>query len=283
MKIKFIIFSAASVFINSECGFTQSSVQDTGQAHFPNAICISAGSSALFRQDLIYSPFVHSDRSLRSFGLSLQRDKKLFQYLDISFSHNTSQIGEPREIEMGHHLHPVLPHEFLFISAAFGIGKAVKTTPKRKDWLGCALKADLQATFYSFVLSDMFGYLIEQSANAWYRRSYDFGKQGQLAAQIELPLLSWLARPPYLAEDDEFIENISSHQSPKILLALVEDGELAAWDKYQRVNFQVEYLYPLFKKFQIGFDFRFTFIHAREPKPLLSYHQILNLTSHYKF
>ncbi len=215
--------------------------------------------------------------------MKYQRNDKYFQYLDVNFSYNTYQTGTTIEMEMGHHAHLVQPHEFLFISGTYGIGKALRDFPHYKDWMGGAIKLDVQAGFYSFVLSDMFGYLIDQSANVWYRRSYLFGDKHHFSAHTELPLISWLARPPYLAEDDQFIENISSQNNKKILLAFIADGELVTWNRYRRINFSFEYHYPFSKKIHFGADYRFVFIHSMDPKPLLSFQNNVNITTSYKF
>lgn len=249
----------------------------------PNQFSVSVGSSMLARQDLIYSPFVHSDQSFLSFAMKYTREKKSYQYWDISFMFNSSQRGTRTEIDMGGHRHGFNPHEFLLISSAYGIGLPLKHSERKKEWLGAALKIDLQAAFYSFVMSDMFGYYIDHSVNGWYRRHFIIGNRHNLAARIELPLISWLARPPYLAEDDGFIENISSHNKSKILLAFIKDGQFTTWNTVQRVNLDAGYSYPVAKRLNIGADYRFVFIRSAEPKTLLSVQHILNLTSTIKF
>jgi hypothetical protein len=247
-----------------------------------NLISLSAGSSILAKQDLIYSPFVHSDRSLVNYGMGFQRDKKYFQYFNSGFTVNKAQVGELVEMDMEDHSHMIHPHEFLNITATYGFGKSLKETPVYKEWIGGAAKVDLQASFYNFALSNMFGYFINQSANIWYRRSYNIGKHS-LTGHVELPLVSWMSRPPYLAEDDEFVENISSHNSYRILLSFVEDGKFATWNKLQKVNLNIEYMYPISKRFNIGAIYNFDFIHTRQPRSYISYQHKFNLATSYKF
>lgn len=275
-----LIFAAAVCCIlvaDNTCGQTL-----TEKSH-ANLAGITTGNSLLARQDLIYSPFVHSDHSLLSFGLKYQREKNLYQYWNIHFSVNTSNPGVPYEMEMGDHSHGSIPHEFVFVSTTYGIGVPVIHRFQRTDWIGVALKMDLQASFYSFVLSDMFGYYIEHSVNGWYRRTYTFRDKHHLSGRVELPFVTWLARPPYLAEDDKFIENISTHNRTKMLLAFIGDGKPVTWNTLQRVNLDVEYHYPVSKRLFLGVDYRFVLIHSSEPRTLLSYHHNIHVTSSFKF
>ncbi|MFC4870774.1 hypothetical protein [Negadavirga shengliensis] len=256
-------------------GFAQESKQES--------LVISAGMTYLARKDLVYSPFVHTDRSFHSYGLAYQREKDFFQFVETGITYNTSQIGSSYEMEMGDHSHMVLPHEFLFFHLNYGIGKTLGKTSRAKSWLGAALKVDLQASFYNFTLSNMFGYYIGQSGGIWYKKRWIFDNKHEFSFQLELPLITWMARPPYLAEDDRFIENISSHKPVRIIMAFIEDGQFAFWDKLQRSDFSLTYQYPVSKKWGIGTVYRFSFIHASEPKSLLSYQQSLNFTGTLKF
>jgi hypothetical protein len=279
MKTILILMAAVCCILAADnaCG------QSLTEKSHSNLAGISTGNSVLARQDLIYSPFVHSDHSLLSLGLKYQREKNYYQYWNIHFSVNTSYPGVPFEMEMGDHHHKSYPHEFVFINTSYGIGIPVSHRFRSRDWIGVALKMDLQASFYSFILSDMFGYYIEHSLNGWYRHTYTFRDKHFLSGRLELPIAAWLARPPYLAEDDTFIENISSHNRTKILLAFIGDGKPVTWNTLQRVNLDIEYLYPVSKRLFLGVDYRFVFIHTNEPRTLLSYHHNIHVTSSFKF
>jgi hypothetical protein len=246
-------------------------------------LTLSGGMSFLARQDLVYSPFVHDDVSRHSYRLKYQRIGKFFQFAEVGFTYNSSQLSEPTEMDMGDHAHMIIPHEFLHVTLAYGIGKAVQPHANYHAWIGGAIQSDLQAGFYNFALSNMFGYFINQSAQVWYRRAYTFNDKHQLSMQVALPILSWMARPPYLAEDDEFIENISSHNSSRIILAFIGDGQLATWNRLQRLNLAAEYRYPITTRTQIGAEYRFDFIHTNIPKTLLSYQHQLNISATLKF
>ncbi len=249
------------------------------QAERERFLMLSGGVSMLSRQDLIYSPFIHVDNSGHSYNIRYQKKKKLFQFIDIGLSYNTSQIAENLELDMDDHVHMIMPHEFLFLHLHYGIGKSIRRMPAFEEHMGIALKIDLQAGFYNFSLSSMFGYFISESANIWYRRSYQISDRHCFSIQADIPLISWLSRPPYLAEDDEFIKNISSHNSGKIIMAFIGDGKLTTWDKLQRLNLQLGYTYRLSDVLSLGADYRFEFIHHADPRELHSTRQQFNLTA----
>jgi hypothetical protein len=246
-------------------------------------ISASGGVSFLARQDLVYSPFVHDDISRHSYRLRYQRAGKYFHFAEAGFTYNSSKLTDPYEMDMGDHEHVIMPHEFLHIDLSYGFGKGVQPNGKYRAWIGGAIQSDLQAGFYNFGLSNMFGDFLNQSAQVWYRRTYSFKNKHQLSMQVALPILSWIARPPHMAEDDEFIENISSHNSTKILLAFIGDGQLATWNRLQRLNLAAEYRYPITGRAQIGAEYRFDFIHTNIPRTLLSYQHQLNLNAILKF
>ncbi|HRJ30539.1 MAG TPA: hypothetical protein PLV21_17395 [Cyclobacteriaceae bacterium] len=246
-------------------------------------LSVAAGVSFLARQDLVYSPFVHADVSANSYQLKYQRSAKYFQFAEVGFTYNSSQIGKPNEMDMDGHSHMMMPHEFLNINLTYGFGKSIQPKAAYQAWLGGSLQSELQAGFYNFGLSSMFGYFINQSAQVWYRRAYTFNDKHTLAFHVAVPIISWMARPPYLAEDDEFIENIASHKSTKIIIAFIGDGELVTWNKLQRVNFTLDYTYPLSNRFLVGAAYRFDFIHTNIPRTLLSYQHQLNISTTFKF
>lgn len=246
-------------------------------------LSVSGGMSFLARQDLVYSPFVHDDISMHSYRLRYQLIGTYFQFAEVGFTYNSSQLSEPSEMDMGDHAHMMMPHEFLHIGLSYGFGKAVQPNANYRAWIGGAIQSDLQAGFYNFALSNMFGYFINQAALVWYRRAYTFNDTHQLSVQVALPILSWMARPPYLAEDDEFIENISSHNSAKIIMAFMGDGQLTTWNRLRKLNLTAEYKYSIFSHVQIGAEYRFDFIHTNTPRTLLSYQHQLNLNATLKF
>lgn len=279
MKLKTILFSIMQLLFLAE--FIYSLEQEERQNK--NRLSILAGTSKMARQDLIYSPFIHSDLSLHSYGIRYQHDGKLLHYVEINFAFNESQRVMSYEMQMDDHSHGLLPHEFLFINTAYGTGILFNEDNYSRQWIGGSFKGEIQAAFYNFMLSEMFGYYIEFSLNAWYRYNYKFSDKHLISAQAEIPLVSWLARPPYLAEDDKFIENISSHNKFKTLLAFIGDGEIVTVNKLQWINLSVEYSYSISKRFSLGAIYRFVFIHSNEPRTLLSYHHNLNLTTSINF
>jgi hypothetical protein len=247
-----------------------------------NRISIVTGSSIMARQDLIYSPFIHSGNSINSFGLRYLYQNDILHFITIDFSANSDQLISG-EMQMDNHKHGFLPHEFIYFSTAYGLGKLIAEEENITQYLGGSLKGDLQAAFYNFQLSEMFGYYINLSLNVWYKYSYKINERHSVSALAELPVISWLARPPYLAEDDEFIKNISSHDNLKILSAFIADGKVVTLNKLQGLNFNLEYSYSLSETFEIGAGYHLSFVHTNEPKKLTSFQNKLNLIASVKF
>jgi len=78
--------------------------------------------------------------------------------------------------------------------------------------------------------------------------------------------ISWLARSPYLVNDDEFIENTSSHSGFKTFTSFIGDGKLVSWNSWQSFDLEIKYLSHLNKKWQLGAAYLFEFIHSDRGK-----------------
>lgn len=247
------------------------------------SLTVSGGMSQMIFQDRVYSPFIHTDQSLSSFGAAFEARNKYLQFAHLNLSYNTSRLGDYQEMDMGHHKHTIMPHEFVSISGSYGLGGIVHEKGYLSDWVGGSVTLKIHAGFYNFILSNMFGYLIDFSANAWVRRDWHLQNNHKISTRIEVPVLTWLARPPYLAEDDEFIENISSHKGPLILMEFALDGSFVTWNRYQRIQFNFDYTLPLFEKFRLGARYQFEVVHTTEPRTLTAIGNQLHITSSIEF
>lgn len=248
-----------------------------------NKLTLSTGYGSLARQDIIHSPFVHSGSSMLNFGVAYHRNKNFIQFLEGNYNVFTAPLIEPYTIELKDHHMTTLPHIFLFMNLNYGFGKAVKKTEKQVTAIGGSVLVDLQSGFYNYGFERNLGYFYTNNLNIWLQKSYVLNDRNKLSGRVELPVLSWLARSPYLVNDDEFIENVSSHKRPIVVMEFIKDGKLATLNKYQRLNFLAEYHYEVSRSFNIGASYRFQFIHHNEPRTLLSYQNNLNLTTTLKF
>lgn len=248
-----------------------------------NSLGFSTGYSFISKQDLVYSPFKHSGNSTFNYKIKYRYENDLIHLFESGISVNKIQRFEPFIMEMEHHSHKIHPHEFVNFNLYYGIGTVISENNDYKEWVGGSINSDIQAAFYNFVLSEMFGYLINNSLNIFYNRKYDILDNHNFLFSLEIPLISWLSRPPYLAEDDKFIENISSHNKSKILFAFIKDGEIAFPNKIQKLNFNIEYNYNLSNNFSFGIDYYFSFTRTTEPKTYLNIINNINFLTTYKF
>lgn len=248
-----------------------------------NNLGFSTGYSFISKQDLVYSHFRHSGISTFNYRIKYRYENDLIHLLESSISANKIERFEPFIMEMGHHSHKTHPHEFVNFKLYYGIGTVINDNNVYKEWIGGSINSDIQAAFYNFVLSEMFGYLIDNSLNVFYNRKYKVHDNHNFIFSLEIPMISWLSRPPYLAEDDKFIENISSHNKSRILFAFIKDGEIAFPNKIQKVNFNFEYHYNLLNNFSFGIDYYFSFTRTTKPKTYLNIINNINFLTTYKF
>lgn len=233
-------------------------------------LSLSIGPAHLSRQDLIFSPFIHKDLSPLSVGLKYEWDKKHHQFLRFDYAGFSAGVETPYDILVDGETETAYPHSFTFIGFDYGAGKWLGDNVKSPSILGGSINMDVQAMTYQYGRSSFFGYYATFGIGVWYKKYFDLGDRHHLSAQVELPLVSWYARSPYLVNDDEFIENIYSHNGFKTFFAYLGDGELVTWNKLQTVNLGVDYQYELSDKWSIGASWKFAFIHASDPLPLTS-------------
>ena len=241
-------------------------------------ILISIGPSHMARQDLIFSPFIHKDLSPLSVGVKYEWNKKLHHFLRLDYAGFSTSVEPPYDILVDGATQSLFPHTFTFIGFDYAVGRWIGEDSKNPSLLGPSINMDVQAMNYQYGRSSFFGYYSALGLGAWYKQYYQLADRHQLTAQVEIPLVSWYARSPYLVNDDEFIENIYSHNGFTTFFAYLGDGKLVTWNKLQTINAGVDYLYTLSDKWAIGAAWRFTFIHASDPEELTSIQHNLNAT-----
>lgn len=241
---------------------------------------ITYGISSLRHQDMVYTPIVHGNSSLHSYRMKYERHARTRFFVELSFTANASLPWGEGMIEMDDHHHGAFPHEFLNLTLTGGHAYPLPSLSGSQfvSYLGWAVQFDVQANYYQFILSEMFGYYINNSMNIWYEfeRNWTNGHQAQIKATI--PVLSWMSRPPYLAEDDTFLKNISSHRPSAIVLSFINDGRLVTLDSLQKLTLEFNYRYKVTPQLAIGALYQGDIVHTNLPKPYLSVRNQLNAT-----
>jgi hypothetical protein len=245
-------------------------------------ITLAAGALYVAHQDLSHTPLVHGGMTPFSLELRFERLGRWQHFLAANVSTVESRRGDAYPILFDDHGHYTHPHAYVFFDASYGIGRRI---PARggSAALGAAARLDLHATDYSYGVEKNFGYFISPSLDLWYRHEIEFGSRHRASARVQAPLVAWVARSPYMVNDDQFIENIASNAPLRIAFALLADGELAGWDRMQRIDLGLDYHYRLSRRLGVGASYRLAFLRDEEPRPLTSVRSSVDLTTSFRF
>ncbi|GAA0879485.1 hypothetical protein GCM10009119_24530 [Algoriphagus jejuensis] len=257
-----------------------SQAQDLG---IENKLTLSFGPSILARQDLIFSPNIHNDFSFLNFGLGYTREAKLYQTVRLNYAGFNPMVIDPYEFTEYGEFETAYPHSFNLVDLDYSLGKKVLVTEKSALTIGGMFSTNIQAMNYVYGRFSNFGYFATLGLGAFVQDKFTINEKSHLTATLQLPFVSWLSRSPYLVNDDEFIENIFSHSGFKTFMAYLGDGQLATWNKLQTFDLEAKYSYTLSERWDLSAAYAFEFIHASQPRNLLSFRNALNLSATLKF
>ncbi len=236
----------------------------------PASLSLLLGPGSYARQDQIFSPFVHQDWSLLNVSLQYDWGKKNDQFTAIEFgSYNPILVpsygyGDEDDV--------TYPHNFTLVNLTYGFGKRLAMAKENRALtLGGFFEADIQASTYNYAWLGTFGYLAPISIGIWSEYTYTLNAKNKFSGKLLLPVVSLVARSPYLANDDAFIENTYSHNGLKTFFAYLGDGKVQTWNRIQQVELQLGYDYALSSAWSIGATYAFRFQHVAKPLPFLSY------------
>jgi hypothetical protein len=248
-----------------------------------NTVTLNLGSTYIMRQDLIFSPLVHSDLSFVNVGLNYSREAKLFQKASLRFGNFNAMVSTPYDFIIDDETNTAYPHSFNFIDLDYLIGKRIIDSNKSTITIGGLLVGDIQAMNYVYGRVSSFGYYSMLGLGMFGRHQYRINEKSKFTTTLQLPMVAWLARSPYLVNDDEFIENISSHSGFKTFIEFIGDGQMATWSNMQTLDLEVKYEFSLSERWELGTAYQFEFIHVSHPRSLLSFRNSLNLFANYRF
>ena len=220
-------------------------------------------------QDQIFSPFVHHDFSILNVGLQYDWTKKKDQFVGLEFgSYNPILVPSYTYDDTS----VTYPHNFTLVNLTYGIGKKMKVKREGDEFtLGGFFEADVQAATYNYAWLGTFGYFAPFSLGVWTKYDYHITPKSKLNAKVLLPVISLLARSPYLASDDEFIENNYTHSGFDAFFEYLGDGDIKTLNRLQQVEVNLGYEHELSERWSIGGIYAFRFIHASQPLNFLSY------------
>lgn len=248
-----------------------------------NMLSLNLGPSYMARQDLIFSPMIHKAFTGLNVGIAYTRQAKLFQKASLRYGNFNPMVSGPYDFTIHGDMHTAYPHSFSVIDLDYLVGKKVKESGKSTFVFGGLFVMDVQAMNYVYGRTSSFGYYSMLGLGMFGRHQYALNKKSTITTTLQLPLIVWLARSPYLVNDDEFIENTSSHSGFKTFTSFIGDGEFVTWNKLQTFDLDIKYTYNLNGKWKLGAGYVFEFIHSSQPRNLLSYRQSINFSANFSF
>lgn len=258
---------------------TQLFGQETLKKH---SLKLSTGLSQLSRQDLIFSPFIHKDITFMNAGIGYTKEAALFHEVELRYANFTPSVTNAYEFYEDGEEKISNPHFLTFITLDYLIGKKM-ISGKISFTAGAILMTEIQALNYVYGRFSNFGYYASTGVGAFGRYGYELSNKSNLSMTMKLPVVSWYARSPYLVNDDEFIENISSHSGFKTFMSFLGDGDLTSWNRLQYFDIEADYTFDLSERWIIGAAYLFEFIHSSKPRTLLSFRNSVNLSVYHKF
>jgi len=248
-----------------------------------NALSLRIGGGFIMHQDLIFSPFIHKDFSLMNLGLDYTRKAHFFQKVSLRYANFNPMIAEPYEFTVHGQPNTAYTHNFNLIDLDYHFGRKIKETKNASIAAGGLFSSEIQAMNYVYGRIGSFGYFASFGLGGFGTYERQISVKSKLEATLKLPLVAWLARSPYLVNDDEFIENISSHSGFKTFVAFLGDGQMTFWNKVQTLDFELKYKYSVGERWEFRAACLSEFIHMSQPGNLLSLQNSLNLSATFKF
>lgn len=248
-----------------------------------NNLNLTIGLGHIARQDLVFSPFIHSDFTPLNIGLEYSRNAAFYQNLKLRFASFNPMLTSPYNYFIHGESKLATQHIFRIIDLDYTFGKEIKKTKRCTTMAGAMLASDVQILNYEYGRSSAFGYYANFGLGGFFIKEYVLTEKSRILGRFALPLINWLSRSPYLVNDDEFIENISSHSNAKIFFAFIGDGKFVTVNKFQTCELEAKYTYQLNRRWDVGIRYLLEFIHSKEPRSLLSYRNSVFVSTNFKF
>lgn len=248
-----------------------------------NELTLQLGLSGVARQDLIFSPFVHKNLTPIHIGLQFQRDAKFYHKAQLRFSQAKVKNHPIYTYYDDGQDFKTSPHYLTLVDINYNFGKNVLKEGKSKLIVGFDFHTDIQALNYVYGRFGSFGYHSTIGLGAFLNYNYKINDRHQIGSYVNLPIMYWFSRSPYLVNDDEFIENTYSHNGFKTFFSFIGDGKFVSLNRIQSLDWDIHYTYKISKRFDIGCSYLFEFIHASRDRELYSYRHSLFLNTSVKF
>jgi hypothetical protein len=251
-----------------------------------SSLTLNAGIGNLMRQDLSFSPLIHETWSPVNFALIYKKSKKMEQQLYIKFGSYKPIASEEfnyTSFFTGDEQNVTFPHDFALIDLNYSLGKVVVTKDKWDLTVGGRSKNRLNPSAYNYGTAGLFGYYFSFGIDAWVKFEYNLQEKHHIESNLSFPLATFIARSPYMSQDDEHFENFASHKGLKTIASYIQDGAWHYWDKSQHMDLDVSYYYTLSDKWDIGGSYWLSMNFNQDPTKFASIENVLYLSVKFKF
>jgi hypothetical protein len=243
---------------------------------------LNVGAGYLSRQDLVFSPFIHNDFSFPVIRLEYTNKGYLYHKLQLGYSGFTPSVAKSYKYLEDGEEKTAAPHSFTFIDLDYLIGKELAFNNGSLT-AGVSIMNNIQALNYVYGRTGNFGYHATLGAGIFGKYDHPVGLKSMVSVTLKLPAATWFARSPYLVNDDDYIENISSHSGIRTFTSFLADGGFATWNKLQYFDLDISYSFDLTDHWGIGPVYSLEFIHAAEPRNLMSFRNSIFISVYTKF
>jgi len=248
-----------------------------------NSIGLFWGIGNLKKQDMMFSPFTHQDWSPVNVVLSYERSAKLEHRVYFRYGHYSAHTGDLYSYQYDGETYPKYEHSFSLADLNYSLGYKLEGNEQWSFILGGRFRNRFQISYYEFGPASHFGYHIPIGLDAWFNASFDPGTRQRFEANLTLPLFSYVARSPYLGQDDWYLERISVHGDLKIFFQHLASGELQSWGTSQIADLELRYHYDLSERWGLGAAYLFSMNLNSSPLKYISYEHLFTAGITYKF
>ncbi|MFC2090369.1 hypothetical protein ACFLT1_06290 [Bacteroidota bacterium] len=247
-----------------------------------NSFGMNLGMGNLQKQDLIFSPFIIKDWSPLNILLDYEHSGKVDQKVSLRFGQSFFFVGEPfsyyyRDIEL-----EKWAHSTSNLDLNYSLTKSLVEKNNWKISAGGRYRNRFQITDYAFGEAGQFSYNLSYGLDALLNVEYKSGKHS-FDSEFALPLFSFLARSPYTAQDDAYLERIMVHGGLKIFANHLKSATFQSWRTSKMVDLNLSYKYALNEKWDLGITYFFAMNRHNTPVPYTSIQNIIYLGTTLKF
>lgn len=248
-----------------------------------NTLSVDLGMGSLKKQDLIFSPFIIQDWSPANIMLQYGHSNKLEQRASLRLGQYSKFVGDPFSFVSRGEEYPKYPHNFVMLDLNYALGKRLSLSNNISLIAGGRLRNRFHITNYEFGNAGQFEYFLSSGVDAWLGISYSPQSKHNVQSNIYVPLVSTVARSPYLGQDDDYLERISVHGDLKIFWEHIKTEKITSWGTTQILDFDLNYDYEISERWTVGLTYLFSMNLSSSPQQLTSYENIIYLGTTFKF